>query len=318
MDSKEILKWCIGKGILLDSETLNLLNESGDIESAKIILESIKNYTQTRIITKRLFQIHKGKTEEFFLTLPKENQKKLEKFKIKLGLEIEISKEVSIENSSLQKVQLVNELGKMVLEESSVKVLSETPSFKKKVVVGDFVKHFRNRFMKLRNILQERAELDQLVSINKLPSSRKKVSIIGMISNKRITKNNNILLDLEDFTGRTRVLISGNKEEVFENAENLALDSVVGFNGFGDREIIFVNEIILPESFLSERKKSSVDENVLFIGDLHYGSKYFFEKDFLKFIDFLSEENVSNEDSRKVKYLFIGGDLVAGVGAYPG
>ncbi|MCH8982013.1 ATP-binding cassette domain-containing protein [candidate division KSB1 bacterium] len=46
----------------------------------------MKNYTQTRVITKRLFQAHKEKTQEFFLTLPKENQKKLEKFKIKLEL----------------------------------------------------------------------------------------------------------------------------------------------------------------------------------------------------------------------------------------
>jgi len=310
--NKEILKWCLEKGILLDAETLSLLNDIGDIESAKTILENIKNYTQTRVITKRLFQMHKEKTQEFFLTLPKENQKKLEKFKIKLGLEIEISKEVSIEKHKNPE-QEVN----LNVEENSVKVLSETPSFKKKVVVDDFVKHFRNRFMKLRNILQERSELDQLTSINKLPSSRKKVSIIGMISNKRITKNKNILLDVEDFTGRTRVLISAGKEEVFEKAENLALDSVIGFNGFGDREITFVNDIILPESILSERKKSPVDENVLFMGDLHYGSKHFFEKDFLKFIDYLNGKNGDNFEVDKIKYLFVGGDLVAGVGNYP-
>jgi len=316
MDNKEILKWCFEKGILLDAETLNLLNESGDIESAKVILENIKNYTQTRVITKRLFQTHKEKTEEFFLTLPKENQRKLEKLKIKLGLEIEISKEVSVEKEvdfeNIEKAKV------LVVEDSPVKVLSETPSFKKKIVVDDFVKNFRNRFMKLRNILKERSELDQLISINKLPSSRKKVSIIGMISNKRITKNKNILLDVEDFTGRTRVLISENKEEVFEKAENLALDSVVGFNGFGDREITFVNEIILPESHLLDKKKSPVDESVLFIGDIHYGGKHFFEKEFLKFIDYLNGKNKNSFEVDKIKYLFVGGDLIAGVGNYPG
>ena len=316
MDNKEILKWCIGKGILLDAETLKLLNESGDIESVKIILENIKNYTQTRVITKRLFQTHKEKTEEFFSTLPKENQRKLEKFKIKLGLEIEISKEVSIERPNSQKSG-TEIISGVIEEELSVKVLSETPSFKKKIVVDDFIKHFRNRFMKLKNILQDRSELDQLVSINKLPSSRKKVSIIGMISNKRITKNKNILLDVEDFTGKTRVLISESKEETFEKAENLALDSVIGFNGFGDREITFVNEIVLPESLLFERKKSPVDENVLFMGDLHYGSKYFFEKDFLKFIDYLNGKTKNSFEVDKIKYLFVGGDLVAGVGNYP-
>ena len=68
MESNEILKWCLEKGILLDAETLSSLNDIGDVESVKTILENIKNYTQTRVITKRLFQAHKEKTQEFFLT----------------------------------------------------------------------------------------------------------------------------------------------------------------------------------------------------------------------------------------------------------
>jgi len=186
MDNQEILKWCIEKGILLDIETLNLLKESGDIESVKIILENIKNYTQTRVITKRLFQTHKEKTEEFFSTLPKENQRKLEKLKIKLGLEIEISKEVSIEGPSLQKPG--TEITKSVVEEElSVKVLSETPSFKKKIVVDDFIKHFRNRFMKLKNILQGgggkiiSSSERELLTLGSRPSKKVKLLLIPTI-----------------------------------------------------------------------------------------------------------------------------------------
>ena len=49
--NQEILKFCLEKGFLLDEEVLKVLSETGDLESAKIILEKIKNYTQKRVIT---------------------------------------------------------------------------------------------------------------------------------------------------------------------------------------------------------------------------------------------------------------------------
>jgi len=334
MDVKEILNWCVNQGILLDPETLELLKESEDNESVKLILNKIKTYTNSRVITKSLFEKNLEKTQEFFLTLPEENQKKLERVKIKLGLQIEISKETSKqvfsktpelgkqfipEESHLQKISNSDaEMEKIQNQFPSIKVFSKTPSLRKKIEVKDFVGTFRDRFSKIRGILQEHSKLDSLVSINKIANIRKRGSIIGMVSNKRITKNKNILLEVEDFTGKIRVLISINKPELLEKAEEIPLDSVIGFNGYGDREIIFVNDIILPEAFLAERKKSNEDESVLFISDLHFGSKHFFEKDFLKFIDFLSGKGSNGQESEKIKYLFVGGDLIAGVGNYPG
>src|SRR3989338_11370404 len=93
MDEKEILKFCIERGLLIEPEVLNLFSEiSEDTESVKLIIEKIKNHTQKRIITRSLFEQNKEQVSEFFLTLPKENQKSLEKLKIKLGLQIEISR----------------------------------------------------------------------------------------------------------------------------------------------------------------------------------------------------------------------------------
>src|SRR3989344_6552798 len=94
MIEKEILKFCLERGCLLDKEVLNLFQELGDAETAKIIIEKIKSQTNQRLITKNIFDQNKERVSEFFLTLPQENQKKLEKLKIKLGLSIEISKEV--------------------------------------------------------------------------------------------------------------------------------------------------------------------------------------------------------------------------------
>ena len=319
MDPKEILKFCIDKGFLLDGETLTLFAEEKDMESVKLIIEKLKSSTSKRVITKNFFEQNKEKINEFFLDLPKEKQKKLEKLKISLGLQIEISKEISSEKMSEE--EMPKETEEKIKEPFfGVKVLSKPVSFKKKIEVEDFVKTLRNRFSEIKSILQEHQGLDNLISINKLSQRRRKVSIIGMILDKRITKNKNILFEVEDLTGRTRVLINQNRPELYEQAEEITLDSVMGFSGFGDREIFFANNVTFPEAVILEKKKSPVEEYALFIGDLHYGSKLFLEESFLKFIDYLNGKITNVRDAntaKKIKYLFLVGDLVSGVGNYP-
>jgi DNA polymerase II small subunit len=321
MDSKEILKFCIDNGLLIDLETLNLFNEANDDESMKIIIEKLKDHTQKRIITKNLFEQNKEQINEFFLTLPKENQKKLEKLKIKLGLQIEISKEVSSEKIYEEKArEKQNEKEQVEIFDADVMVLSKTQSFKKKIEISDFVKNLRNRFSEMKNILQEHQELDNLISINKLSQRGQRVSIIGIISDKRITKNRNILFEVEDLTGKIRVLINQNRPELYKQAEEITPDSVIGFTGSGDREIFFANNIVFPDAVVLEKKHSPVEEHVVFIGDLHYGSKLFLKKNFLKFIDYLNGKIPDAKDARaaeKIKYLFLLGDVVSGVGNYP-
>jgi len=321
MGPKEILKFCIEKGFLVDLEVLNLLSEANDSESVKLVIEKLKDHTQNRIITKNLFEQNKEQINEFFLTLPKENQKKLEKLKIKLGLQIEISKEVSSEKIYAEKAREKQaEKEQERIFDANVKILSKTQSFKKKIEIDDFVKNLRNRFYEMKNILQEHQELDNLISINKLSQRGQRVSIIGMVSEKRITKNRNILFEAEDLTGKVRVLINQNRPELYKQAEELTPDSVIGFTGSGDREIFFANNLVFPDAVVLEKKHSPVEEHALFIGDLHYGSKLFLERSFLKFIDYLNGKIPDAKNARavkKIKYLFLLGDVVSGVGNYP-
>lgn len=309
MNAKEILAFCLQNGLLLDSEILNLFSEISDTNSVKLIIEKIKNQTHERFITKNVFSKNK-ELERIFLTLPKENQKNLETLKIKLGLSIEISRE---QESS----PILSEKQEIILQDPKVKVLSIVPTPKSKPEVINFVKYFRNRFMEMKNILQGNPKLTNLVSLSKLSRSKQAFSIIGVVSDKRITKNKNILFELEDLSGKIKVLVNGNKEELYKEAEEVTLDSVIGVRGTGDNNIIFANEIIFPDSMIHERKKSPIDEKALFIGDLHYGSRLFMEKNFLKFIDYLNGK-VPNQETEKIKYLFITGDIVTGVGNYPG
>ncbi len=319
MDSRKILKFCIEKGLLIEPEVLSLLNEVKDQESAKIIIEKIAENHEGKIITKNFLEKNKEQVKEFFLTLPEENRKSLEKLKIKLGLKIEISKEISKSVQIPQQKQDHEQNTGQKSGDTNVSVLSKSPPLIKKIEVEDFVKNLRNRFYEMKNLLQERHGLDNLISINKLSSKRQKASIIAMVSDKRTTKNKNIILDVEDFTGETRVLVNQNNPELYSLAEEIVLDSVLGFSGFGDKEIIFANNVVFPDIKVLEKKKSPVEEYALFLGDLHYGSKFFMEENFQKFIDYVNRKLPGKDinEINKIKYIFLVGDVVAGVGNYP-
>jgi DNA polymerase II small subunit len=312
MNTQEILRFCLERGFLLDNEVLSLFDETSDVDSVKLIIERIKDYTHQKIITKNLFNQNKDKVVQIFSALPKENQKQLERLKIKLGLSIEISKEFSEEKKSEEEEKKINS------KINEVKILSSFPNNPtKKLEVSDFTRYFRNRLNEMKRILQDNSSLKNLVSINKLSGNKQGISIIGIVSGKTMTKNKNILLEVEDLTGKIRVLINSNNPRLYEKAEEISLDSVLGFNGVGNREIIFVNDIIFPDSLLPDRKKSPLDENVLFLGDLHFGSKRFLEQNFLKLIDYINGNISNNSEAEKIKYLFLVGDLIAGVGIYP-
>ncbi|MEK6817684.1 MAG: metallophosphoesterase, partial [Nanoarchaeota archaeon] len=336
--NKEILNFCIEKGFLVESDLLELFSETSDIESVKLIIERVKTYTHQNILTKNLFEKNKEQINRFFSDLPEENKKNLEKLRIKLGLSIEISKDGGSEENfktktenffiNLPRSQIKTEFNlfsdeKINLEKSNfeknVNILSYTPKNKDKLEVKDFVNHFRKRFDQMGEILQKRFELDNLLSIDKISGSRQGISIIGMVYNKSVTKNKNIILEVEDLTGRIKILVNKSKEDLYKIAEEICLDSVLGFRCSGNNEILFANGIFFPDSTIPERKKSSVEECVLFIGDLHFGSKLFLKEGFFRFFDYLNGklEGYDEEEIKKIKYLFIVGDLVTGVGNYP-
>ena len=310
MDSKEILQFCLKKGLLVDKDILNLFDDVNDTETAKLVIEKMGQYTNKKIITKNLFDENKDEFKKIFSMLPEERQKKIETLKIKLGFNLEISKEIEYKREK-ERIMRIPDF-------QDVKIISSVPIANKKIEVGDFVKHFRNRFSSMRNILQEHSELSNLVSINKISESRQGISIIGIVTDKRVTKNNNILLQLEDLTGKVTALINQNKPDLYEKAQEITLDAIIGLKCSGNREIVFVNELIFPESILFERKKSPVEEYALFTGDLHVGGNNFMEDNFLKFIDYLNGKVPNTPEVDKIKYLFIVGDLVAGIGIFPG
>ena len=165
MDKKEILKFCLENGLLVDKDVLNLFDNTMDTPSTKIVLERLKSVLNKRVINKELFKDIE-KVNKISLSLPNENQKQFDKLKIKLGLNIEISRE-TINEKSIKDTSKKLDKNKEMVKINSMPVLSG-----KSLVVKDFVKYFKERFVALSNILQEHSNLENLVSIGKISGKK--------------------------------------------------------------------------------------------------------------------------------------------------
>ncbi len=216
------------------------------------------------------------------------------------------------------------------VEEWDVKVLMSYDEPSQKRSVEDFVVYFNHRFVALEGMLRNRQELQRLISINKLLGKKDKeqVSIIGIVLEKSITQNNNIILKLEDPTGIMSVLIHKNRGDLYALGKDIVLDEVIGVTGMlsdpgsAGGVIFFANSVVLPDIPMDkELKKSPNPGYAVFTGDIHLGSTLFLEDEFRRFLAWLQGKEGNEEQkeiARNVRYVFIPGDAVEGVGIYPG
>jgi DNA polymerase II small subunit len=202
-----------------------------------------------------------------------------------------------------------------------VKEYHDTP---KKRDVQDFIIYFNNRYEAIKKLLRNRPELTNLTSISRVLKKREReqISIIGMVRDIQMTKNKNLSITVEDTTGLVKVLINKNKPELYEEAKNIVLDEVIGVEGVNSEKIIFVNKIVWPDVPINKELKKSAEEcYALFLSDLHIGSNYFLYNEFDKFIKWINGKlgnDKQKEVAKKIKYIFIVGDLIDGCGVYPG
>lgn len=192
------------------------------------------------------------------------------------------------------------------------------------IIIRSYENLFRSRLRKLRKILRENPEIRGVVDIGKLGyiNSDGEITIIGLVNSKRETAKG-FIFEVEDTTGVTKVFI-GKDSEDYKKAYDVLLDSVVAFKGYySKRGILFANHLYLPDVPLYKREKPPLEEKVyaVLISDIHVGSTEFCEKAFMKFIEWLNGNVGSKEEEEivsRIKYMIIAGDVVDGIGIYPG
>lgn len=192
------------------------------------------------------------------------------------------------------------------------------------LIVKVYSDYFRSRLKKMRRILRENPEIGGVIDIAKLGyvKTDEEVTIIGLVNNKRETAKG-YMFEVEDNTGVIKVFINRNNGES-KKFFQIMPDSVVAFRGrYSGRGIFFANRIYLPDVPRFKRERPPLDEKVyaVLISDIHVGSNKFCEKAFMRFLEWLNGEvnnKAEEEFVSRIKYLIIAGDVVDGIGIYPG
>ncbi len=184
--------------------------------------------------------------------------------------------------------------------------------------IKDFTSYFNSRFQKLKALLIKKPGLRDSYPMKDVGVRDDVVNVIGMVNDIRNTKNNHKIMEIEDETGFITVLIHNENHSLFEMAESIVKDEVIGVIGSKKGTLVIASDIIHPSVPRIEEKK--MDFSTVFISDIHIGSSTFLSEEFQRFInwingDFGDEEqrNIAND----VRYLVIAGDVVDGIGIYP-
>jgi DNA polymerase II small subunit len=187
----------------------------------------------------------------------------------------------------------------------------------------DFLEYFRDRFRRTEKMLRQRIDVKSASSIIdalRAPSNTK-LKIIGMITEKRESKQRTIL-SVEDLSASVTVLVPQNaSEELQKRARSLLLDQIVCLAVAKTRSALLIAEdIIVPDVGQKPQHKAPVPVYAVLTSDMHVGSAKFQRETFNRFILWLNGK-YGNEQMKEiashVKYVLIAGDIVDGVGIYP-
>ncbi len=189
--------------------------------------------------------------------------------------------------------------------------------------IDDYLEYFRDRFKRLEKLLRQRIDVKTAASIidalNAQPNT--KLKVIGMITEKRDSKQRTIL-SVEDLQGRMTVLVPQNApEEVKKKARSLMLDQVVCLSVMKARDTLLIaDDVIYPDVAQRTPHRAQDPVYAVLTSDLHAGSTKFNREAFNRFVLWLNGK-YGNEQMREtashVKYVLIAGDIVDGVGIYP-
>ncbi|MBS7622102.1 DNA-directed DNA polymerase II small subunit [Candidatus Bathyarchaeota archaeon] len=227
------------------------------------------------------------------------------------------AKEVSVAASTKR---AVTPLAKDV--SSELAIFRDTEDFSSGTI-DDFNKHFKDRFVKLSNILHERLDFREARPIAYALEAKQgeKVKMTAIVIGKR-ERSNQLSLEIEDFESAATVMVFPQRNrDIYETARKILLDQVVGIEAVRGRGDLFIAErIVMPD--VPEKRAAGTEWpiNAVLLSDIHAGSRTFCADAFERLIMWLNGKigNARQTDAAfRTKYVLIAGDLVDGVGVYP-
>ena len=187
--------------------------------------------------------------------------------------------------------------------------------------IGDMVNLFSERFEYLHKVISKDLGFKRTYKIaelnkQKMAFKNRPCNVIGIVVDIRRTKSGGRMVELEDKTGRITVFVR--KED--PAAGTLLLDDVIGVTGkfSEDGRMFWTDRVQYPEVLPNNQNKGGLDfdpVSIAFASDIHMGSTKFLEKDWDRMIEWMNSEH---HVAKNIKYFVLSGDIVDGVGVYPG
>jgi len=182
--------------------------------------------------------------------------------------------------------------------------------------VEGYGKLFASRFNKLKQIMSDRPESKKVKDIESVKSITKnddELFVWGLVSDRKSDRNIT-KITLEDPTSSMEIVVF--EGDLKDAADTLLMDQFAMFKivpakngGF------FAKEILLPDIPEHTTNRSKTETFAVFLSDLHVGSKFFMEEELSEFIKWISS---ADPIARKIRFVVVGGDLIDGVGVFPG
>jgi DNA polymerase II small subunit len=181
-----------------------------------------------------------------------------------------------------------------------------------------FARLFRDRYDRLLSVVRKRPDTRGLgtTSAGRAVAQGQKVKVAGLLSNK-INRRERVEVTLDDPSGTLRVLCQS--EDVVKAAMEAPLDSMVVLEVSRSRAgQLYANSFTLPD--IPDRRASGTAHQAyaVLLSDLHIGSKMFLADDFERFIQWINGKQGDPDIVSRIRYVVVAGDLVDGVGVYPG
>lgn len=191
--------------------------------------------------------------------------------------------------------------------------------------VKDFVQYFNDRLANLTRLLRRRREVANAVPVARAKDTATEVQLIGMLTDvSKRAKSGHRFLELEDTSGECTLLVHPSRPDLVELADTLLKDEVIGVvaKPTKDGSLFVVDQILRPDLPLqTERMHAEAPLYAAFLGDVHLGSRTFLADQFRRMIRWLhgSEGSLRERSiASQIKYLVLPGDIVDGVGVFPG
>ncbi len=191
---------------------------------------------------------------------------------------------------------------------------------------GDWVDYFQDRYEQISKMLRQRRELRNASPVERIRGGQQEVQVIGMVVELATTKNGHKRIEVEDPTGAVTCLVNKDETQLMAMADTLVQDEVIGIIGqaSGKGDMVFLSGIVrpdLPRPDPGRKRGSDVPLMAAFLSDIHVGSNTFLTENWEQMLAWLSGNGATRRErdvAGRTKYVIIPGDLVDGVGIYPG